>query len=287
MNLTPSFQLPATIASFALSTRGLSFLFGKLCLIASVGLAYAIGDSFRLAHRNTPVPVQLERTANEVETDIHASLGSYSMITTRNIFGKKKGAQQTTTSVEPLKLRLVGTNVGPGTPFAIIENTTKGEQELFDQNQTVFGQAKLVEIKNDSVKLDRNGQFLTLKLEEGESKSSTSGDKPDPDASDFTVPEDELAAELANLPRLLSQARAVPYFRNGQSIGMRLFAIRKDSMYEKLGLQNGDIVKSVNENSLSDPSQALKLFEQLKSERSINVTLERNGADRVLRYSIR
>ena len=58
-------------------------------------------------------------------------------------------------------------------------------------------------------------------------------------------------------------------------------------MYEKLGLKNGDIVKSINENNLSDPSQALKLFEQLKSERSIGVKLERDGAPRELKYSIR
>ena len=107
------------------------------------------------------------------------------------------------------------------------------------------------------------------------------------DQTEFSVAEDELSAALANLPQLLSQARAVPYFRNGQSIGMRLFAIRSGSMYEKLGLKNGDIVLSVNENSLSDPAQALKLFEQLKSERSINVKLERNSQNMDMRYAIR
>ena len=67
---------------------------------------------------------------------------------------------------------------------------------------------------------------------------------------------------------------------------MRLFAIRKDSMYDKLGLKNGDILMSINDNSLSDPSQALKLFETLKTEKSIYVTVERNGQQMDLRYSI-
>ena len=44
----------------------------------------------------------------------------------------------------------------------------------------------------------------------------------------------------------------------GQSIGMRLFAIRTGSLYEKLGLKNGDIILAVNENSLSDPAQAFE-----------------------------
>ncbi len=103
----------------------------------------------------------------------------------------------------------------------------------------------------------------------------------------FSIADDEISSALANLPQLLSQARAVPYFRNGTSIGMRLFAIKPESLYEKLGLKNGDIILSVNENSLSDPAQALKLFEQLKTERAINVKLERNSQVSEMRYSIR
>jgi general secretion pathway protein C len=105
--------------------------------------------------------------------------------------------------------------------------------------------------------------------------------------TDFTVEETELNDALSNLPVLISQVRAVPYFRDGQSIGMRLFALRRDSLWEKIGLKNGDILLAVNDNSLSDPSQALKIFEQLKSERSINVKLERNGSPTELRYNIR
>ena len=67
---------------------------------------------------------------------------------------------------------------------------------------------------------------------------------------------------------------------------MRLFAIRKDSLYEKLGLKNGDIITSVNDSSLSNPAEALKLFEKLKSEREISVKLERNGEKKSLEYSI-
>ena len=86
---------------------------------------------------------------------------------------------------------------------------------------------------------------------------------------------------------LLTQARAVPYFKDGRSIGLRLFAIKTGSLYEKLGLKNGDILKSINGNSLGDLSQAMKLFEQLKQERSISVMLERDKQDKEFRYQIR
>jgi general secretion pathway protein C len=101
------------------------------------------------------------------------------------------------------------------------------------------------------------------------------------------VEEAELDKGLENLPLLLTQARAVPYFKEGRSIGLRLFAIKNGSLYEKIGLKNGDILKSINGNSLGDISQALKLFEQLKQERSINLVLEREKQDREFKYTIR
>ena len=79
----------------------------------------------------------------------------------------------------------------------------------------------------------------------------------------------------------------MPYFRDGKPAGLRLFAVKTGSLYEKLGLKNGDILKSINENSLSDLSQAMQLFERLKSERSIKITLERNSEDKEFNYEVR
>jgi general secretion pathway protein C len=108
-----------------------------------------------------------------------------------------------------------------------------------------------------------------------------------PDGDEFVVEEAELDKGLENLPLLLTQARAVPYFKDGRSIGLRLFAIKTGSLYEKVGLKNGDILKTINGNNLGDISQALKLFEQLKQERSISLVLEREKQDREFKYTIR
>ncbi len=162
---------------------------------------------------------------------------------------------------------------------------------MFVLGDQVFNQAKLIEILADSVRISYSDKVETLVMEEGAGalntgSATTTGETPD-GQTEFTVEEKELSDALANLPQLLSQARAVPYFKNGESIGMRLFAIRQGSLYQKLGLKNGDILKSVNDNSLSDPSQALKIFDQLKTERSISVRVERAGQEMSLQYQIR
>ncbi len=40
-------------------------------------------------------------------------------------------------------------------------------------------------------------------------------------------------------------ARVVPAFKEGESRGLKLFAIRPGSVYEQAGLRNGDVVRSL------------------------------------------
>lgn len=278
-----------TLLEGLISIRGAVFLAGKAALFTAAYLGYSFSagvfseDKFKLPE------FRLEQNQIDDASKSQKLLDEYKIISSRNIFGpgrKKVNPEdgQVVKAAE-LKLRLVGTNIGANRkPFAIIENE-KSEQDVFDLGEDVFGQAKLMEVFPDKVKVEFNGSIETLTLEDDISSGSNEISGND-EGTSFSVPEDELNENLANLPRLLSQARAVPYFRDGQSIGMRLFAIRQDSLYQKLGLMNGDILLSVGGNSLSDPTQALKLFELLKSERSIKVNVERSGVEKEIDYTI-
>ncbi len=185
----------------------------------------------------------------------------------------------------PLMLSLIGTFITRGQePYAIIEDKKKNNQDMFLLEQSVFDQATLKRIYEDRVEIERNGKIEVLKLDDiGGAGAGIVNSSPD----DFVVEEAELDKGLENLPLLLTQARAVPYFKDGRSIGLRLFAIKTGSLYEKVGLRNGDILKTINGNNLGDISQALKLFEQLKQERSISLILERDKQDREFKYTIR
>jgi general secretion pathway protein C len=290
MNLTDIFRQPEKI-----QLRGQLwgvYLWRTLFISTLVILPYLSGEMFRESFQLDMKPLPNLNSNNVTNQSIQHPISSYDVIMKRALFGPATpvNAPPPPAPVTKLKLRLVGTNVSNGSkPLAIIEDTTKSDQDVFELNEDIFGQAKLMEVLPESVKIQYQGKFETLLLEDGD--LTTRGSAPTgagrDDETEFAVAESELTEALANLPLLLSQARAVPYFRNGQSVGMRLFAIRKESLYEKLGLRNGDIILSVNENSLSDPTQALKLFEQLKSDRSINLKLERNAEDKQFHYSIR
>lgn len=220
----------------------------------------------------------------------------YQLIVERNIFGPMTAATAPTAPTPPpLKpkaatpLALMGTFVVEGeTPQAIIEDQRKKIQDVFEIDALVFGEAKLLSIGTDRVEIERDGQRETLLLDDlATSGRSSGGDSGSVGSDEIVVDEAELDRALENLPLLLTQARAVPYFADGQAVGLRLFAIKSGSLYEKIGLRNGDVLKSVNGNSLADMSQAMQLFERLKTERSISLTIERNREQKELRYQIR
>jgi general secretion pathway protein C len=103
----------------------------------------------------------------------------------------------------------------------------------------------------------------------------------------FVVDQRELNNALENMNQLLTQARMVPFFNAGKAEGFRIFAIRPNSLFEKIGLRDGDVLQRVNGNELTDPARAFELFEQLKDEKAVSVDLLRNGAKQTLSYEIR
>ncbi|MGH7822614.1 MAG: type II secretion system protein GspC, partial [Candidatus Binatia bacterium] len=105
--------------------------------------------------------------------------------------------------------------------------------------------------------------------------------------TEFVVDRGEVDKQMENLNQLFTQIRAVPHFQDGKASGFRLFAIRRNSIFEKIGLKNGDIVSSINGNQLSDPARAMELLQQLKDEGRVSVEVTRNRQPTTLNYEIR
>ena len=105
--------------------------------------------------------------------------------------------------------------------------------------------------------------------------------------TEYVLDRAELDSQLSNLSLLLQQARAVPSYKNGQAVGLRVFAIRPDSLYSKIGLRNGDVLLNINGRPLGDLTEAIKLFEVMKAESSFTLSLERNRETKEFSYQVR
>ncbi|MEO6543895.1 MAG: hypothetical protein ABIP05_07590, partial [Nitrospiraceae bacterium] len=92
---------------------------------------------------------------------------------------------------------------------------------------------------------------------------------------------------MGDLPKLLSQARAVPYLVNGAMNGFRLDYIAPSSFYEKIGLKYGDVLQQVNGVNIRDPGTMLTLFQQLRNEKTVKLDVLRNNQRTAMTFDIR
>ena len=105
--------------------------------------------------------------------------------------------------------------------------------------------------------------------------------------SEYEVPRAEIDRTLSNLNEVAMQARIVPAFKDGQAQGFKIFSIRMDSFYKKIGIENGDVIKRINGNDLNSPEKALEIYSRLRDASRIDIEIERQGAALRKTYNVR
>ena len=244
--------------------------------------------------RHSPPPIMVKEPTTRTS---YLPLSAIKSISRRKLFGELlapgarsvKKNQPKNIKSKGTELILIGIFLGesPKSSFAIIENGRTHLQEAVSIDDEIFDEAILVDIKPNTVSINRDDKIEELTLEEGSQGSKGGESPPDGNSEVVELAESDISEALDNLPVLLTQARTVPYFSNGKRDGLRMFAIRTGSFFDKIGLKNGDILKSINSNDLNDPANALQLFEKLKNEKTLTVKLVRNQKEKVIVYRVK
>jgi len=102
----------------------------------------------------------------------------------------------------------------------------------------------------------------------------------------FSVSRQEIDKTLSDFNQVLTQARAVPHFENGQMSGYKLFQIVPGSIYEKLGLVNGDTLCGINGQPMVDPIKAMEMLGELKTSNHVELCVKRDGKQSNFAYDI-
>lgn len=102
----------------------------------------------------------------------------------------------------------------------------------------------------------------------------------------FQIDRTEVDKTLSNLNEVLTQARCVPNFENGRPNGYRCFQIVSGSIYDKLGMKDGDVICGLNGQSVNDPAKAFSLLTELKTSRSVELCINRGGRIMNMVYNI-
>jgi general secretion pathway protein C len=105
--------------------------------------------------------------------------------------------------------------------------------------------------------------------------------------NNYEVQRSTLDSLLGNMAALAKGARIVPETKDGKPAGFRLFSIRPDGPFAKIGLLNGDVVSAINGLEMNSPDQALLAYTKLKTANHLSVAIERNGQKITKDYNIR
>jgi general secretion pathway protein C len=103
----------------------------------------------------------------------------------------------------------------------------------------------------------------------------------------YEIQRSTLESVLGNMSLLARSARIVPEMRDGKAAGFRLYSVRPEGPFAKIGMQNGDVISAINGLEITSPEKALEVYAKLKSASHLSLGLERNGQRITKDYSIR
>jgi general secretion pathway protein C len=103
----------------------------------------------------------------------------------------------------------------------------------------------------------------------------------------YVIQRSTLENLLGNVNSLARSARIMPEIRDGRAAGFRLHSVLPQGPFAKIGMQNGDVIVSINGLELTSPEQGFEVYGKLKSASHLGLELERGGKRMVIEYSIR
>ena len=185
-------------------------------------------------------------------------------------------------------VKLIGTTTGTY-PSAVILAPPGKEQKLYRLRDDVGGGWLIDEIHANRVVL-KNGdrkEAVEVKFTEAEPTSPQGAGAPTAPRAGIRLDPRDVEGALADLNKVVTQARVVPSMVGGKIAGYTIFDIAPDSVYTKLGLQNNDVVERVNGVEIKSPDALYQLFQQIRNERKIALDVNRNGRRETVNIEVR
>jgi type II secretion system protein C len=143
-------------------------------------------------------------------------------------------------------------------------------------------------VRKPLVQIDPRFPLPTANLKR---KSDNSDAVPDVDVEDegenrYGLKRDELKDALSHSAELFTQIHAIPNFQNGKGSGFTLQEIEPGSVFEDLGLEDGDQLTAIDGRQLENPAEAVGLLSTIQTRSAVDITVMRDGRPVQLHYDI-
>jgi general secretion pathway protein C len=177
-------------------------------------------------------------------------------------------------------------------PLAIIEHSNNGQIIMYELGDDVEG-LKIVYIARGEIKLSLAGKEYTLSFPGGgisQDSSSTDGDEK---WYNIRRQGDVIITDQATITGAILRARDImkdlkarPYSEDGKREGIAINALNQTGILKDIGVQEGDIIKSVNGFTLNSPYQVFNAYRNLRNKQELKVDIIRQGRPLTLTYVV-
>lgn len=228
------------------------------------------------------------------------------IIVQRNIFKveteKKEGSDKASGSkekekIEPttLSLTLWGTVTGGSDLYAVIEDKKSRIQSLYQEGDSVQD-ATIKKIMKKEVILNFQGKDQVLEMETNPETAGQGTNPLNKPAPRGAINENQnglppvaqprqTSVQPGNAGEIATKIKFRPFFTKGSPDGVMVYAIKPDSVFNKAGIRNGDIVKSINGAPVSSVEDASSLLSGMENAETAKLTLIRSGETKEITYS--
>lgn len=264
-----------------------------------------------------PSAVASSNTVDDMGNFEQRDIAYYMPICEKNIFDSMKQSPCDTRSqftvvesdepqidlnADPVKssinAKLLGTMVSTNEKYSFATVNEPGKKEALNYriNDLIAGEGKIYAIERNRVYFTVNGRKEYLEVDRlpsiyrGPPLSSSGPTTPSAgvkvDGNKVTVSKAKVDSTLQDLNQVIQQARMVPNYENGQVDGFKIFGIRNGSIFQDLGLQNGDVINNINGTQIDSLEKALPMLQLLKTESSYTIDITRKGAKQTMSINI-
>lgn len=238
----------------------------------------------------------LPKSGVESITQNHSQI-KYQNYKISTIFGLKDTTKPVKTykdlvRIENLILRAIyGNNKRGFIVFA--QNSTPSTNIILGLNHSYKGY-KLTQIKQKSVILQKNGKDFELVLKDDTSSSyitrikSVQTAKRPKNQSDAirAVRKKDIMHYAKNFDQIWKNIAIDEIKKDGKIDGFKIMSVNQSSIFGKLGLQKGDIIKSVNNKVMTSYADAFKIYNNIQDYEGLKIQIIRNKQIKELEYEI-
>ena len=192
-------------------------------------------------------------------------------------------------SVAPSNLNMTLTGVAARATGGCALVIVQGQAEAaFCSGEEVSPGVRLDTVERDRIVIVRNGVREAVFMKDAEGAAAGIGVPPPAPivqsvgADRQLVDRRQLQQQLGR-PEFLNQALIVP----NPDGGFLVRQVQSGSLYEKLGLRPGDVIRNVNGQPLTSMDDVMRLYQQFGTAQRVLVDVQRQGRTETLYYDMR